>query len=125
MANKKNNLLYLGRIDRKNLINEINDSNALVHSCPYETFGVVYVEALALGKPIVAVYSPGSLDILTKEVGILSENNEVSMSNSMIEIFKRHDEFDPFYIRKYCRNNFSEDFLSKKMLDNYISILSN
>tara|TARA_B100001059_G_scaffold81784_1_gene79833 strand:- start:6416 stop:7579 length:1164 start_codon:yes stop_codon:yes gene_type:complete len=123
--NVESQVKFLGRIDRKNLINEINDSNALVHSCPYETFGVVFVEALALGRPIVAVNSPGSFDILTKEVGVLSENNEISMSNSMIEIFKRYDEFDPFYIRKYCRNNFSEDFLSKKMLDNYISILSN
>ena len=96
-----------------------------MHSCPYETFGVVFVEALALGRPIVAVHSPGSSDILTKEVGILSENNEISMSNSMIEIFKRYNEFDPLYIRKYCKNNFSEDFLSKKMLDNYNSILSN
>jgi L-malate glycosyltransferase len=123
--NIESQVKFLGRIDRKNLINEINDSNALVHSCPYETFGVVFVEALALGRPIVAVRSPGSSDILTKEVGILSENNEISMSNSMIEIFKRYNEFDPFYIRKYCRNNFSEDFLSKKMLDNYNSILSN
>ena len=123
--NIESQVKFLGRIDRKNLINEINDSNALVHSCPYETFGVVFVEALALGRPIVAVYSPGAFDILTNEVGILSENNEISMSNSMIEIFKRYNEFDPFYIRKYCRNNFSEDFLSKKMLDNYNSILSN
>lgn len=123
--NIESQVKFLGRIDRKNLINEINDSNALVHSCPYETFGVVFVEALALGRPIVAVRSPGSSDILTKEVGILSENNEISMSNSMIEIFKRYNEFDPFYIRKYCKKNFSEDFLSKKMLDNYNSILSN
>tara|TARA_B100000609_G_C17120884_1_gene384892 strand:- start:25 stop:945 length:921 start_codon:yes stop_codon:yes gene_type:complete len=123
--NIESQVKFLGRIDRKNLINEINDSNALVHSCPYETFGVVFVEALALGRPIVAVHSPGSSDILTKEVGILSENNEISMSNSMIEIFKRYNEFDPLYIRKYCKNNFSEDFLSKKMLDNYNSILSN
>lgn len=123
--NIESQVKFLGRIDRKNLINEINDSNALVHSCPYETFGVVFVEALALGRPIVAVRSPGSSDILTKEVGILSENNEISMSNSMIEIFNRYNEFDPFYIRKYCKNNFSEDFLSKKMLDNYNSILSN
>ena len=123
--NIESQVKFLGRIDRKNLINEINDSNALVHSCPYETFGVVFVEALALGRPIVAVRSPGSSDILTKEVGILSENNEISMSNSMIEIFKKYNEFDPLYIRKYCKNNFSEDFLSKKMLDNYNSILSN
>ena len=123
--NIESQVKFLGRIDRKNLINEINDSNALVHSCPYETFGVVFVEALALGRPIVAVHSPGSSDILTKEVGILSENNEISMSNSMIEIFNRYNEFDPFNIRKYCKNNFSEDFLSKKMLDNYNSILSN
>ena len=104
--NIESQVKFLGRIDRKNLINEINDSNALVHSCPYETFGVVFVEALALGRPIVAVRSPGSSDILTKEVGILSENNEISMSNSMIEIFKRYNEFDPFYIRKYCEKFF-------------------
>ena len=45
------------------------------------------------------------------------------MSNSMIEIYNRYNEFDPFYIRKYCKKNFSEDFLSKKMLDNYNSII--
>ena len=73
------------------------------------------MEALALGRPIVAVHSPGSSDILTKEVGILSENNEISMSNSMIEIFKRYNNLI-HSILEILQKNFLKIFYQKKCL---------
>ncbi len=120
----ENSVKFLGRVDRNKLADQISESNVLVHSCIYETFGVVFVEALAMGRPIVATESPGSTDIVKNEVGVLCKNNKESMSNSMLSIYNRYDQYNPVEIRNYCRKNFSEDFLSKKMINNYKSILN-
>tara|TARA_B100001093_G_scaffold498200_1_gene546024 strand:+ start:113 stop:1288 length:1176 start_codon:yes stop_codon:yes gene_type:complete len=120
----ENQVKFVGRVGREKLIHEINDSNALVHSCPYETFGVVFVEALAMGRPIVAVESPGSIDVVKNNVGILCKNNKESMSKSMLIIYKNYNIYSPSKIRNYCKENFSENYLSKKMINNYKSILN-
>jgi len=42
----------------------------------------------------------------------------------MLSIYNRYDQYNPVEIRNYCKKNFSEDFLSKKMINNYKSILN-
>ena len=48
-----------------------------------------------MGRPIVATESPGSRDIVKNEVGLLCKNNRESMSNSMLSIYNRYDQYNP------------------------------
>lgn len=54
------NIKFLGQLTRDEVKNKMNEeSSAFVLSSEYETFGVVVVEALALGKPVIATKCGG------------------------------------------------------------------
>ena len=48
------NVEFLGFLRRERVVDEMRKSNVLLLPSYYETFGVVLIEALALGKPVIA-----------------------------------------------------------------------
>ena len=116
---------FLGRKLRNEVIKEVNLSHALVYASSFETFGVIFVEALSLGKPVVTTNCGSAVEILNHKVGIISkENNENSLSKSMLQLYNNYDNYDPKYIRLYCEENFSEKKLSVKIINHYKEVLN-
>lgn len=116
---------FLGALERGQVKEEVAKSDAFVLSSEYETFGVVVIEALALGKPVIATKCGGPESIIIPEVGYLVDKNSVeSLAQGMRKLYKNRDEFSAEDIRKYCRKNFSEEAVTDKLTDIYQSILS-
>lgn len=116
---------FLGALERKQVRNEIANADAFVLSSEYETFGVVIIEALALGKPVVATRCGGPESIIVPEVGYLVDKNSVkSLAQGMIELYNKRDKYSAEYIRKYCRNSFSEETVYNKLIGIYQSVLN-
>ncbi|QRQ14038.1 glycosyltransferase [Acinetobacter pittii] len=115
---------FLGLLSRDQVKHEINKSSAFVLSSEYETFGVVIVEALALGKPVIATKCGGPESIIQPQVGYLVENNSVdSMAEAILELADNYKNFKRECIREYCRNNFSEPIVIDKLIHIYQSTL--
>ncbi|MCU4531099.1 glycosyltransferase [Acinetobacter sp. P1(2023)] len=107
---------FLGLLSREQVKSEINKSSAFVVASEYETFSVVIVEALALGKPVVATRCGGPESIIQPEVGYLVENN--SIEAMAVAILKLHDNYNNFKaedVREYCKNNFSGQAVVEKL----------
>lgn len=68
---------FLGVLSRVAVRNAMHAANALVVSSFRETFGVVLVEALATGLPVVATACGGPNDIVTDDVGLLVPTRDV------------------------------------------------
>ena len=119
----ENKVKFLGRKDRVDVVKEINKSNVFLHGCIYETFGVVLIESLALGRPIITANSPGAQDIITKKVGLITENDDKDMCKSMLSMYNNYNSFDLNEIREYCALNFSEKNLSIKLIKHYNAII--
>src|SRR5699024_9955006 len=80
-------VVFLGPLTREQVKEEVSSADAFVLSSKYETFGVVLIEALALGKPVIATKCGGPESIVTPEVGYLVENNsEEELSKAMSEL---------------------------------------
>ena len=72
-----------------------------------ESFGVVQIEALACGKPVVATRNGGSQEIIKNEkLGILIEpKNSSELANAIIRVM--NESFDQNYISNYAKKNYS------------------
>lgn len=115
---------FLGALERGQVKEEIAKSDAFVLSSEYETFGVVIIEALALGKPVVATRCGGPESIIVPEVGYIVDKNSVEcLAQGMIELYENRDKYSAKDIREYCRTNFSEEAVINKLTDIYQNIL--
>lgn len=118
-------VIFLGRLDREQVKNEISAADAFVLSSEYETFGVVLIEALALGKPIIATKCGGPESIVIPKVGCLVEKNSVkALAESMDELYLKKEDYSAEDIRKYCIANFSEYAVTNKLAGVYQLVLS-
>ncbi|MCO8056731.1 MULTISPECIES: glycosyltransferase [Acinetobacter] len=113
-------IVFLGKLSRQQVKEEMALSNAFVLSSEYETFGVVLVEALALGKPVIATKCGGPESIVIPEVGyLISKNSEKEMIDSLLKLYHNWNKFNSLQIRQYCSENFSEKAVIEKLTKIY------
>ena len=90
-----------------------------------ESFGIVIIEALASGIPVLAVRAPGAVDILTDGVdGLLTEDNVEKFANSLEKLIIEpglREKLSEGALRTSQR--YSIDVISDKMLDLYREVI--
>jgi glycosyltransferase involved in cell wall biosynthesis len=116
---------FLGKKTRDQIVQELNKSNVFVLGTKYETFGVVLIESLSMGVPVIVTDCGGSYDIMNNEVGRVTKQNDIEdMYNSMIDVYNKYDEFKPQNLRDYSNSKFSEEKLSNTLIKHYEKILT-
>lgn len=116
---------FLGSLEREQVKKEMASSDAFVLSSEYETFGVVIIEAMALGKPVVATRCGGPESIVIPLVGYLVEKNSIdALAEGMTNLYENRDRYSAEDIREYCKNNFSEDVVVNKLVNIYLTALN-
>ena len=119
------NVKFLGKKSRSDIVNEYNSCNSFIYASSFETFGVIFVEAMALGKPIISLNCGSSDEIISEKTGIIVNNkNPKDMSSAMITLYENYSSYDPNKIREHCKSLFSEKRLSTKMINHYKNVLN-
>jgi len=91
---------FLGRISREEMQQEMQGANCFVLPTRYEAFGVVLIEAMASGLPVIATRSGGPDSIITKENGLLIDPDDVNqLAGAMEQIISSCDTFSAENIR--------------------------
>ncbi|HQQ96783.1 MAG TPA: glycosyltransferase [Cyclobacteriaceae bacterium] len=90
-----------------------------------ETFGVVVIEALSRGLPVVATRSGGPEYIITEECGILVKPEDIKgLADAMLSAVQRIDSFNREAIRKYAIDRFGSESFLHSIKNVYNSILN-
>ncbi len=109
-----------GLMDRKMIKKELRRCDFLVHPSDYETFGVVLIEALALGKPVVATKCGGPECIVNSSNGILVERDSInSLSSGLEAMSKSFDSYNAQQIKNDLINQFGSNSFLKKTKEIY------
>ncbi|MDC7240545.1 MAG: glycosyltransferase [Spirochaetales bacterium] len=116
----------IGEVQRNDLPELIESSSLFALASRDEPFGVVLIEALAMGKPVVATANMGPRKIVNNDCGLLVENNNAtSIASGIIDLIENLNAYDSAKIRDYCIKNFSETTVVKKLNDIYFKIVYN
>jgi len=117
-------VIFLGALEREEAAKEMGRCDAFVLASEYETFGVVYIEATASGKPIIATRNGGAEDIVTKTNGIIVENyNEKLLADALKEMKASIKNYDRTKIRKECEEKYSKEVIAEKIIKVYGEVL--
>lgn len=116
---------FLGILNREQVVHKISAADAFVLSSQHETFGVVLIEALALGKPVIATRCGGPEDIVTGKDGLLVPVDDVdALSAAMQKLYTNRTCYHAEILRQSCRERFSESTISHRLIDVYTEVLS-
>ena len=96
------------------------ESDAFVLASRIETFGVVFIEALAQGLPVVATRCGGPESIVTPANGLLIDTeNQQALTEALIALHDNHRQYSPQALREACLNEFGEHSVVSQLTETY------
>lgn len=114
----------LGALTRLQVRDLMRESQIFVLSSHVETFGVVVIEALSQGTPVVATRCGGPEGIITEQDGVLvAVNDERSLAEGIMHVLKKQSEFNHESIKTRCIETYSEAAFVKRLKHIYQDIL--
>lgn len=116
---------FLGRLNPSQVTDLMRHSHAFVLASHTETFGVVFIEALSQGLPLIATRCGGPQSIVNAENGYLVPSGDVNaLSQAMIQMYENHHRFSPVSIRQHCLAEFGEDAVTGRLITTFKQILA-
>ena len=114
---------FLGQLSRDAVRNEMQQAHFFVVPSLIESFGIVFIESMAMGTPVLTT-TVVSESIVTKETGILidAENIE-ALENGMLNAIKSKNQFKSEVLNAHVKNNFSKDVVYQHLIDVYNKVL--
>ena len=120
----KDQVEFLGRLTREQVLAEMRGCDVFVLPSLHETFGVVLIEALACGRPVIATACGGPEEIVNPTNGILvPPGDEIALGHAMLQMLDSLGSYDREKIRQYCLEMFGEAAVVSRLQKIYERVL--
>jgi glycosyltransferase involved in cell wall biosynthesis len=116
----ENHITWLGAITREEARSQYRQCHAFVLPSHGETFGVVYAEAIATGKPVIATPCGGPNCIVNESNGLFAAiGDPEDLANQMLYMMEHYAAYDAREIRKGFEQRFSKRAVIPQLLELY------
>jgi glycosyltransferase involved in cell wall biosynthesis len=91
----------------------------------YETFGIVVIEALASGKPVIASHTSGPREILNEKLGILvPPQDSAALASAIDHMLDHFQEYDPAALHAYAHEHYGHEAVLNQWTAIYQSLIA-
>lgn len=99
-------------------------ADALLHAGDQETFGLVILEAMASGIPVIAVSAGAFTELIPAQCGLLCDPNDPgSMAQAVRELFSHDPQSKGREARRYVQHSYSWDAVVTGLMQHYRAVL--
>jgi glycosyltransferase involved in cell wall biosynthesis len=120
------NIEFIGGIIRLQVKQVLDDCHTFLLASFYETFGVVLIESLACGRPVISTDSGGPRDIINDSNGILvNEFSAHKFASAMEKMINNFSNYDQLAISKSCFDCYNELHIAKEIVKVYDEVVEN
>ena len=113
--------------DRAGVAAAMARAGLFVHPGTRETFGIVAVEALASGMPVVATDSGGVTEVLGPDPGALGalvpHSDPAALADAILATLARRQSFDPARLRAHAESRYGAPAVAGRIADLYDEVL--
>ena len=115
---------FLDAQPREKVSNYFKDCDFFILPSLREGFGIVLIESLLYGKPVLTTSPGGPEDIVNKNNGLLAKGGDVeSLSIMLDKMINTFNNYNPELIMKEVVNKFDYKMITQKILKIYSGIL--
>lgn len=116
---------FVGRLQPEAVRQAIARSHCHVLASRVETFGIVSIEALALGRPIIMTNTDAATTIVGPRDGLIVPVDDLeALTEAMQQLVDSYATYDGTEIRRRCWNRFSEQAICAKITSTYAEVLA-
>lgn len=119
--NLEERVKLLGLKSRVEVIDSIDQSNAIVIASDLETFGNTVLEAFSRGKPVLSTKCGGPETLINNSNGLLVEKSVEGLAKGLVEMKSTYSNFNSTQIRENLITEFSETKIIERILSLYNS----
>ena len=113
----------VGQKTRSELSLMMKDANAFVLASRSETFGVVYIEAMLTGMPVIATQCGGPEEFVNENNGILIPTDDIdSLVKALTAMRLNINKYNVAKISQECNERFSPQSIAKEIVRQYEKI---
>jgi L-malate glycosyltransferase len=113
---------FIGFIPHDRLVALFQNSDVLAVTSRYETFGVVMIEAMSCGIPVVSTPVGVATWLINDErLGYITDYEADKIAFAIQNV--KSNQQDRSFIRNFAVSNFSSDMISQKLIQIYNSII--
>ena len=117
-------VVFTGRYDRQSFFDTLSKSDCFVLASRAETFGVVYIEALSKGIPVIATRCGGPDDIVDDTNGLLVNVDDVDALYAAMEwmINNSKEKYNNMQISRCAIERYSPTVIAERLTKVYNNI---
>lgn len=120
----RDRIRFHGRVEEDELRNFYRDCDIFVAPSRYESFGLVFLEAMMFGKPVIACDAGGGPEVVTDgETGILIPPGDVRRLIDALETLL-NDPARVVEMGKAARADYERRFTDQVMVDDILTVLN-